>query len=414
MFDDNNISDYEIQMRSILADAQEDIPAHVWDNVSAGLDKIEAAERKPAVLWFRRTAIAVAAAAAVAVGFIADWNVPENIIPESGSPDMIAVVAGPEILQESVEAVPAAQETAVYIADAGRVRKPAGVSEMEDSCPAIESGNDSGPEVTTEEAQTQLYVHSSEDAAETVQKEQGKEIPTTAAIALSEADEWEEDEEVRKKRKASIVLSGVASTNSVQNNNGRGATRLPSISTINPVTGVKQTKDESSYGLPLSVGVGVKFRFSPRWSIGAGASYTMLSRRFKGTYTNVGSDGKITVVPESDIRNTQHYIGIPVNVYYDIVSKEHLNFYTYLGGTVEKCISDRYDVLGSNIIHREKVDGMQYSATVGLGVEFLIGKHLGVYIDPSLRYYFSNSQPKSIRTVQPLMMGLEMGLRINL
>ena len=213
---------------------------------------------------------------------------------------------------------------------------------------------------------------------------------------------------MRKRPKASIVLSGIASTNSVQNNNGRGATRLPSISTINPTTGVKQTKDESSYGLPPSVVAGVKFRLSPHWSLGIGANYTMLSRRFKGTYTKVGSDGNITVIPESDIRNSQHYIGIPVNVYYNIVNKEHLNFYTYLGGSVEKCISDRYDVLGSEIIHREKVNGAQLSANLGIGVEFLLGKHLGLYIDPSLRYYFDNKQPKSIMTVQPLMRGLEM------
>lgn len=415
MFDDNNISDFEIQLKSILSDAQEEAPAHVWEGVSAELDKIAAAEKKPVTLWFRRVAIASAVAAAVAVGLIIDWEGPENIIPESSGPDMIAVVAEPEALPESVDVIPTENKETVYIADAGRVRKPAGLSEMTDDGYISEGISDSRLEVSTGEAQPQLHGESLEESVETVQKEPDTEIQKAADIALSEFEEWqEEDENVRKKIKTSIVLSGIASTNSVQNNNGRGATRLPSISTINPTTGVKQTKDESAYGLPVSVGAGVKFRFSPRWSLGVGANYTLLSRRFKGTYTNIGSDGNITVIPESDIRNSQHYIGIPVNVYYDIVNKDHLNFYTYLGGSVEKCISDRYDVLGSGIVHREKVNGLQCSASVGLGVEFLLGKHLGLYIDPSLRYYFGSSQPKSIRTVQPLMMGLEMGLRINL
>jgi hypothetical protein len=57
---------------------------------------------------------------------------------------------------------------------------------------------------------------------------------------------------------------------------------------------------------------------------------------------------------------------------------------------------------------------MQLSANIGMGAEFMVGKHLGIYIDPSLRYYFDNDQPKSIRTAQPLMFGFEMGLRARL
>jgi hypothetical protein len=66
------------------------------------------------------------------------------------------------------------------------------------------------------------------------------------------------------------------------------------------------------------------------------------------------------------------------------------------------------------INHHEAVKGVQLSANVGIGVEFILGKHVGIYLDPSLRYYFTGSQPKSIRTVQPLMLGFEAGVRFNL
>ena len=65
-------------------------------------------------------------------------------------------------------------------------------------------------------------------------------------------------------------------------------------------------------------------------------------------------------------------------------------------------------------MHRNNPAGLQFSANAGIGAEFMIGKHMGLYIDPSLRYYFSNGQPKSIRTAQPLMLGFEMGLRFNI
>ena len=91
-----------------------------------------------------------------------------------------------------------------------------------------------------------------------------------------------------------------------------------------------------------------------------------------------------------------------------------MNFYTYAGGTVEKCISDKYDVLNTEHIYTGSVSGVQTSANIGLGMEFIFGRRVGLYMDPSLRYYFDCGQPKSIRTAQPLMLGIEMGLRFNL
>ena len=91
-----------------------------------------------------------------------------------------------------------------------------------------------------------------------------------------------------------------------------------------------------------------------------------------------------------------------------------MNLYAYAGASVEKCVADNYNVLSTFIRHKEKVPGVQLSANAGIGVEFMLGKHLGLYIDPSVRYYFDCDQPKSIRTVQPLMLGFEMGLRARL
>lgn len=190
--------------------------------------------------------------------------------------------------------------------------------------------------------------------------------------------------------------------------------KRPAISAAPKKTGIKETSTNTTYGIPVSAGLGVRLDFTPRWSLGIGVNYTMLTRKFYGTYTQVGTDGSILKDVSSDIRNTQHYVGIPVNAYYNIVNQDRINFYTYAGGAVEKCIADKYQVLNTEIVHGEKAKGIQLSANIGLGVEFLLGKHLGLYIDPSVRYYFDCGQPKSIRTAQPLMLGFEMGLRARL
>ena len=145
-----------------------------------------------------------------------------------------------------------------------------------------------------------------------------------------------------------------------------------------------------------------------------GLNYTLLSSRFNGKYTKV-EDGIASLPVSAKVRNSQHYIGIPINAYYDIVNKDFINLYAYAGGTAEKCILNRYEVQTSPVIyHTETAGGVQLSANAGIGVEFMLGQFAGLYIDPSLRYYFNCKQPKSIRTAQPLMLGFEMGLRFRL
>lgn len=411
MFDEDKYIDSDLQMRSILSDAQEDVPAHVWEGVSAELDRIDSVKsRKPVVLWWRRSAIAVAAAAAVAVGVIMNHERNEDIfVREAAGTDMIAVA------KTAVNAED--KESPVYIAE---VRTPAEKVRTEAS-PAKEATEvgkavvaqpeeTPAPEATSTgndmEVMAETDLPAGKSAKEAIVKDSWSD-------AFSE-DGWGEDIRKRKKARTSIVVSGITGTNSVHGSDINGLLRFPSISTIRPKTGVKQTNEDSSYGLPLSVGAGVRIGLTPRWSLGVGVNYTLLTRKFHGYYTHVDKDGNIDISPSSDIRNSQHYIGIPVNAYYSIINRDNINFYAYAGGTVERCVSDKYDVIGQNIIHTEKAKGVQLSANAGIGVEFLLGKHLGLYIDPSLRYYFPCGQPKSIRTAQPLMMGFEMGLRVNL
>jgi opacity protein-like surface antigen len=226
-------------------------------------------------------------------------------------------------------------------------------------------------------------------------------------------EDWGE-ETTERKAGVSLVLSGLASTNDSQSQNRIGPMKAPSVNPAPKKTGITETSTKSTYGIPVSFGAGVKIDFTERWSLGVGANYTLLARKFYGKYTQVNEAGGIENSISSDIRNTQHFVGIPVNAYYNIVNTDRINLYAYAGGTVEKCVSDNYNVLSTSIYHKEKAEGVQISADAGIGVEFMLGKHMGLYIDPSLRYYFDCGQPKSIRTVQPLMFGFEMGFRFRL
>lgn len=410
MFDDNHM---DRMMKSILESGQEEVPARVWDGISEGLDRIE--RRKSVVLWFRRAGVA-AAAAAVAVGVILNMGQEDELVPMTADSGMIAVVEPEHIAPEEDTAVPtedmavpagstssAAMEAKTMLPERSRL-----LAYAEPEAPAVPN------EVSTDIPDEASPVIS-DDATSIIPSDISPVVPGEVEGSPDQGT-WQEDETELKDRrmKTSLVISGIAGTNNPQSRSGINPMRSPALGRQYTKTTIEQTSTETIYGIPLSFGAGVKLNFNERWSLGMGLNYTLLTSKFNGKYIRV-TDGIISAPVSANIRNLQHYIGIPINAYYNIISRDFINFYAYAGGTVEKCIMNTYQVQTSPVIHHtEDTKGVQLSADLGIGVEFMLGRYVGIYVDPSLRYYFRNGQPKSIRTAQPLMLGFEMGFRFNL
>ena len=402
MFDGQNNNEWDLQMRSILESGQEEVPAHIWDGVSSGLDAL--ARRRKAVVFFRRAAIGLSAAAALAFGLFLNHN------SEDVNVGTVAEIVNP-VDESAVSVVDQEDGSETLTAMAPEpVIKPKFRGILPSSSKATTEDSSATDNTATHSVQDPTVKSNSQETVVPV-----VEKTDTEKKGSAETGSWVEDDKEIKHRKASasLVLSGVAGTNSAQNKTTAAAIRRPTLSAAPAKTTVTQTEPGDIYSIPLSFGVGTKIGFNSKWSLGVGVNYTLLNRKFFGDYTKV-EEGRIAESIKSDIRNTQHYIGIPINAYYNIVENRFVNFYAYAGGTVEKCVSDEYRVISKDILHKESVKGVQASANLGIGVEFLLGKHLGLYVDPSARYYFNCNQPKSIRTAQPLMLGFEMGLRVRL
>ena len=171
----------------------------------------------------------------------------------------------------------------------------------------------------------------------------------------------------------------------------------------------------STYGIPLTLGLGVRFYLLPGFSIGTGVDYSLLTRTFTGTYTGPGDSRKPEATEAGDIQHNMQYLGVPLDLYYDILSSDKIKFYVYGGGEVEYCVSNKYTVFTSpRITCSEPVRKLQYSVGGGVGVEFRLADKLGLYLDPGVKYYFPYGQPKSIRTDKPLMFNFDAGLRFSL
>ena len=175
--------------------------------------------------------------------------------------------------------------------------------------------------------------------------------------------------------------------------------------------GIYNAFPEVAFGLPFAVGVGGTYSISDRWSVGTGLRYTRLTRTFIGDYYDADEFPYL----QTDIDNYQHWLGVPLNMYFDVLSSKYWHFHTFVGGTMEFLLDNDFLIHAPKDIHYHQSSGYppQFSLGAGVGIEFMIMDNVGLYFDPSLRYYFATQkQPRSIRTVQPFRMDVEAGLRM--
>ena len=387
-------NEFDIYVRNLMAGAEESVSPDVWKGVEAGLNRAARKRTVPVWLWRGVAAAAVAAAAAAFVLLRPAQNL-------SNQPTIQQPVA--QATDAPLPAVTQPEEDDVRLQ--GRVAQVLEVPVAPEASEELPVAVDVPEEPATRRPDTAI----APDA--------------NAQDAVSSDDEalrrlaFEEHRTHRKGEMSMSVLGTIQSNtrpegpaNKVRRTSGSFFVPAPTK------PGISREGTEFSFGLPVSAGIGLRYDFNPRWGIGTGVVYTNLSRSFLGDYGKELEDGTIATLYDTDITNQQHYIGIPVNVFFNIVNTGNWNFHVRLDGMGEKLVDNHFlihDSSGDLHLH-QKTEGLQFSAGVGVGLEFKFSPNVGIYFDPTLRYYFNGNQPRSIRTIQPLRMDFEAGLRFSL
>lgn len=166
-----------------------------------------------------------------------------------------------------------------------------------------------------------------------------------------------------------------------------------------------------THRLPVTVGVSVSYGLGDRWSLASGATWTMLSSRSRA------AGGLFRESREQ----TLHYIGIPLDIRYDLWSGGSLSVYLSAGGQVEKSVSgtQTYTLLeeaGEDSKRRISIsDRAQWSVRGSAGVQYDFTKTTGIYAEPGVNYYFDNgSAIETVYKAKPFNFGLRLGLRFSL
>lgn len=412
--------DFDDKFRKVLGDAQEPVPPYMAGRVFSALDegnkfvpvsRPEGSRILPP--WVRRLSACVAVAAVVALTFILFR--PEETFMRNHSNEGILAKA------EKADEVKSPEIVEIVQSPTERIAYAPSQTEVNSRKPSSKSSSSSHSSVvpTASEVLESLQPGSSlSESGQSVSEQSESKQSNSANQDEKEVfdDPFAEPvQHTRKRPRVTLEIeSGLASNSNAKGlEHGAGGFRAPGNGVQNK-TWIQQTGEESSYSIPLSVSFGAKVYLTEHWALGTGLQYTYLQRTFSGVYNNTvnGVNNRIS----TDISHKIHYVGVPLNVYYGVLNSPRVKMYAFAGGTMEKGFGNAYVVRNNpgNIVVNEDVKGLQFSAGLGFGVEFIISDHFSFYLDPGIRYYFDCHQPTSIRTQQPLMMNFDIGFRLLL
>lgn len=406
MTDFNDIDDFNLGNEYLLSDEER---SQIWNRIETSLDKRIRHRRRGRFILWSSTAASVAAAVIIGLFFI---NTDKTGVPAPADGVVARTLSLTE--EEPMEKLHSSEEKgAVTLAERNTSPDKSETLALSDV-----SELDFEEELNVDKAAAPIILYSIEP----------DEYPEVRIIKSKAKKEERKSPETRKKRervyyaddynpkKSGRRLSFAASTNISNRGNLGNESAYAHVKSVAEQTDFILSSDrpliepiskEENY-LPLNFAVQGLYKVNESLSIGMGVSYSYLHSKFTGLIDR----------RTYDITQHIHYIGIPVNIYYNIASRGNFQFYVNGGFSVEKGVKLRYEMksFGTERSVNTHVKGFQYSLNGGMGAEYLIGKskRFGIYLEPNAVYYFESKAPNCIRTEQPFQVEAELGLRFHL
>ena len=380
-----------------LADSYSEAPApELWDRIESGLDR-----RRRMVRW--RRAVSYAAAAAVVAGFfVTALLYPSDPMPQQ---DVLAVVGQEDVSGEDGyvrERIPDLTSVRAIKGSVSAQDRPVMSVVSRPAAAVPRQSSQSDERIGTVALEVRKNIEKSKPSLPSIYD---KRVQTEYIAMAGDMDVTAD----RKKPSFSIAASGhLSPTDATGNVDFSQPSYTLGGSTASSAVGMLPVSEPRHY-FPVSVGLELKYSFlNDRLGVGLGVNYTFLNSQY---------DALVDRTYEGDVEQSIHYIGVPLNFYVNILSGKRLTFYANAGCMVERAVRVDYDITDLyRIRYRKSLDpvGVQWSANVGIGLEYRIWDFMGIYVDPRLTYFFDCDQPYSVRTEQPLQFNLELGFRFHI
>ncbi len=166
----------------------------------------------------------------------------------------------------------------------------------------------------------------------------------------------------------------------------------------------------SHHQMPFTWSLALKYRLNHRWGVETGLNYSKLTSEFE-----MGEDGN-----KIEQRQMIHYLGIPGKGVFNIYGGRTWNLYGSAGLVTEIPV---YAPLYSNYYVHGQYEASdkttirapwQFSTTFGLGIQYHLTPHIGIFAEPSLQYFIpTHTDIETYRTEHPFTFSLPIGIRFT-
>jgi hypothetical protein len=177
---------------------------------------------------------------------------------------------------------------------------------------------------------------------------------------------------------------------------------------------LKDNIAEMEHNQPVSFGVTVSKSIIEGLYLETGLVYSYLYSKSKNT----------SAILQNRQTQSLHYLGIPLNLNYNLFSLRNLNVYASLGGMIEKDVYGKFreegegesidDEMKSEFLRNETISqrNPQLSVNAGLGLSYPLYRDLKLYGKIGGAYYFdAKNDFKTIYSDSKIVMDLSIGIR---
>lgn len=348
------------QMRQKMADYKRPAPEISWEEIDRALAANK--PRQPRLLWLRRIAAAAAFLLIAGVGY---WGLLHSDTDQATE-------------RRTVQVQPTVKHHGDWQNDsnAAKIRVPAPAI-LATATPASES--ETAIHVSVSSPDT---IHTATTEEEALPRPNGEsdirskeQTPPTPAPVIYPTD-LHQRKHIDNRLMAKVYMSSTMAGRQIKTNSQQN--------------GLIVDNHNIHHRQPVRFGLSLRYRLNDRWSIESGLSYTRLSSDISTT-----ANGKTTITEQH-----LNYIGLPLNISYDLWKSNHFGLYGTTGGTIEK---------------RLDASPWQFSFNGAVGAEYKLTNSFSLYAEPGLGYYFKDgSTTPTIYRDHPLNFNISFGLRFNL
>ena len=373
-------NDWIKQLQAMMDRHQEPVPDDLWQDIEKHLPG-QQTRRRPMTAWLRYAAAAALVLAVIGIGTLLWHN--DNTLegPATSSTETAGITHEPEITHELLAQN---EEADCEIDEPATTTRASQLAAALKSSPTADdrnviaqtADNEQKEQTVQEISETTPVEPPTEQARQPIERRNGshvKESPTTNVPHQS----------ILPKFKKAGITVGLYASNSVKPNWPSSKDYAYEYEAIGYPKAdysddIYYSEDiySANHHAPMSMGLSVRLPLTNRLALTSGLVYTRLKSDFNSS--------------RKHREQTLHYLGIPLGATYTIWGYKRFSIYAV--GGVQADFNVKATLKESTQTNTLSIgkDRVQFSALIGPGIQLDLVHGLGIYVEPTARYYFNN------------------------